>query len=88
MEFSWATTLYMFVLPKNVDGTVEYLGIRSSGSLDPENERVFLKSKGALYLDEQMQKFRDRLWSFVLGLSAGLLTAIAVSWLKGRLKLP
>jgi hypothetical protein len=87
-EFSLATTLHMFTLPKNVDGTVHYLGSRTSGGLDPEKLRVFLKAKGALYLDEQAQKFWDRLWSFVLGVSAGLLIAVGAAWLKAHLKLP
>jgi hypothetical protein len=47
-----------------------------------------LKAKGALYLDEVRQKFRDRLWSFVLGFSAGLLTSIAAAWVKGQIGLP
>jgi hypothetical protein len=46
-----------------------------------------MKAKGALYLDEYRQKRRDRLWSFVLGLSAGLLAAIAAAWVKGKLGL-
>ena len=86
-EFSRAISLHMFSLPKDTDGTVNYLNVRSSGFVNPEKERVFLKAKGALYLDEQVQKFWDRLWSFVLGLSAGLLTAIAAAWLKGLLRL-
>lgn len=87
-EFSLATTLHMFTLPKDASGAVEYLGIRSSGNLDAENACVFLKAKGALYLDEVRQKFRDRLWSFVLGFSAGLLTSIAAAWVKGQFGLP
>ena len=87
-EFSLATMLHMFSLPKNEDGVIHYLGIRSSGGIKPENERVFLKAKGALYLDEHRKKFWDRLWSFLLGFSAGLLAAIAAAWVKGQLKLP
>jgi hypothetical protein len=87
-EFSLATTLHMFTLPRDADGVVHYLGIKSSGSIDPDKERVFLKAKGALYLDERVQKFWDRFWSFVLGFSAGLLAAIATAWAKGRLRLP
>jgi hypothetical protein len=87
-EFSLATMLHMFTLPKDADGAIHYLGIKSSGSINPEKVRVFLRAKGALYLDEQVQKFWDRFWSFVLGFSAGLLTAIATAWVKGRLRLP
>jgi hypothetical protein len=87
-EFSLATSLHMFTLPKDATGVVEYRGIRSSGSLSPENERIFLKAKGDLYLDEIRQKFRDRLWSFVLGFMAGLLATVAAAWVKGQLSLP
>ena len=86
-EFALAKTLHMFTLPRGGDGVVHYLGIKSSGSMDPEKQSVFLRAKGALYLDEQAQKFRDRIWSFVVGFSAGLLTAIATAWAKGHLKL-
>lgn len=87
-EFSLATMLHMFSLPKDEEGVIHYLGIESSGSIKPEKERVFLKAKGALYLDEQRKKFWDRLWSFILGFSAGLLAAIAAAWVKGQLQLP
>ena len=87
-EFSFATTLYMFYLPKNERGEVHYLGIISRGSIDPKNERVFLKAKGALYLDERRQKLWDRIWFFVLGLGAGVLATIASAWLRGQLRLP
>ena len=56
-EFSLATMLHMFTLPKDADGVIHYLGIKSSGSIDPEKQRVFLRAKGALYLDEQVPKF-------------------------------
>ena len=87
-EFTLATTLHVFSLPKGADGDVRYLGIVSTGSLDPGSERVFLKAKGALYLDERRQKFRDRFWFFVLGMLAGILTPIASAWVRGHLKLP
>jgi hypothetical protein len=87
-EFALAKTLHMFTLPKEADGVVRYSGIKSSGSMDPEKQSVFLRAKGALYLDERAQKFWDRIWSFVLGFSVGVLTAIAATWAKGRLKLP
>ena len=76
-EFSLATTLHMFTLPKDAGG-VHYHGITSSGSIDPEKERVFLRAKGALYLDEQRQRFWDRVWTFVLG----------SAWVKSELRLP
>lgn len=87
-EFSLATMLHMFTLPKDGEGVASYLGIRSSGGIDPKNERVFLKAKGALYLDEQRQKFKERLWSFALGLTTGLLAAVTAAWIRGQLRLP
>jgi hypothetical protein len=87
-EFTLATTLHMFTLPKDPEGRTQYLGVTSSGSVKPENERVFIKAKGALYLGEIRQKLRDRLWSFVLGFLAGTLVAVASAWFKGQLKLP
>lgn len=87
-EFSLATNLHMFSLPKNERGEVHYLSVFSTGSIDPKNERVFLKAKGALYLDERRQKFWDRIWFFVLGLGAGVLATIASAWLRDRLRLP
>jgi hypothetical protein len=87
-EFSLATTLHMFCLPKDERGEVHYLGIVSTGSIDPENERVFLKAKGALYLDERRQKLWDRFWFFLLGLAAGVLAAIGSAWVRGQLRLP
>ena len=38
-EFSWALTLHMFTLEKNKEGIVEYLGVNSSGNVDPEKEK-------------------------------------------------
>jgi len=86
-EFSLATTLHMYSLPKNERGERHYLSITTTGSLDPKNERVFLKAKGALYLDERRQKRWDRLWFFLLGLLAGVLSTIASAWVRGLLKL-
>jgi len=87
-EFSLATTLHMFSLPKNEHGDVHYHGIVSTGSMEPKNESIFLRAKGALYLDERRQKRSDRIWFFVLGLMAGVLTSIASAWARGQLRLP
>jgi hypothetical protein len=87
-EFSLATTLHMFTVPKNEHGDVRYLGIVSTGGIEPKNESVFLRAKGALYLDERRQKRLDRAWFFVLGLMAGVLTSITSAWARGHLRLP
>ena len=87
-EFDLAMRLHMFSLPKGDDGDVHYLGILSRGNLDPVKERVFLKAKGALYMDEHRQKLRDRFWFFVLGMLAGILTPIVSAWIRGHLNFP
>jgi hypothetical protein len=87
-EFSLATTLHRLCLPKDARGEVHYLGIVSTGTIDPKNERVFLKAKGTLYLDERRQKWWDRFWFFALGLAVGLLTTIGSAWVRGHLRLP
>jgi hypothetical protein len=86
-EYSLATTLHMFGLPKDPDGSTQYLHIVSSGSVDPTNERIFLKAKGALYLDQMAQKSHDRVWSFILGLAGGVAGSLATAWLKQYLKM-
>jgi len=83
-EFALAITLHMYLLPADASGIVNYLGIRTSGSLDPKKERVFLTAKGALYLDEHRQKRQDRLWSIALGFATGLLVAVCAAWIKSR----
>lgn len=86
-EFSLATTLHMFSLPKNEHAEVHYARVTSTGSIDPEKERVFLKAKGALYLDEWRRRWWDRFWFFAVGLGAGVLTSIASAWARGLLRL-
>jgi hypothetical protein len=87
-EFSLATTLHMFTLPRDANGVVNYRGVKSSGDINPAEVRIFLKAKGALYLDQQAEKFWERVWSFTLGFSAGLLVALASAWIRRELKLP
>jgi hypothetical protein len=87
-EFSLAMTLHMFTLPKDSSGTVHYLGIKSHGNVNPEQERVFLKAKGALYLDQYAQKHWDRVWSFASGFMGGVLAALLTALLKRQFSLP
>jgi hypothetical protein len=85
-EFSLAVTLHMFLLPADADGIIRYLGITTSGGLDPKKERVFLTAKGRLHLDEFRQKRWDRIWSVVLGFVTGLLVAVCAAWVKNRFR--
>ena len=75
-EFSLATTLHMFTLSKNSEGEVEYMGIKSTGGILPENEKVFIKAKGQLYLAELAEKSRERIVSFVLGFLSAMLVLL------------
>ncbi len=86
-EFGLANFLHKFTLPKDANGVVHYLGFSSQGGLDPE-VKVFLKAKGALYLDEYRRRFWDRLWTFLIAFGAALLVVIAGAWLRGVLRLP
>lgn len=81
-EYSQAITLHMFTLPKKADGSTEYIGIRSSGSVDPRNEKVFLKAKGALYLEEYTTRKKERLFALFLGIAGAFLGAWFAAWLK------
>jgi len=83
-EYSLAVALHMHNLPKNERGEAHYMGIISSGTIDPRNERVFLKAKGALYLDEQAQKRRDRLYSLIVAIGVSILAAVVSAWLLAR----
>lgn len=85
-EFSLATTLHMFGMPRNDDGEVHYMDMISRGSIAPKNERVFLKAKGALYLDTEREKRLDRLYALLVGFSAGFLSAFMSSWLYDQIK--
>ncbi len=85
-EYALAITLHMYLLPPEADGITRYLGVTTSGALDPKRERVFLTAKGALYLDEFHQKRRDRIWSVVLGFATGLLVAVCAAWVKNRFR--
>ncbi len=45
-----------------------------------------MKAKGALYLDAESEKRRDRLYALLIGFSAGFLSAFLSSWLYGEIK--
>jgi len=83
-----AISLHMYTLPKNEMGDTEYMGSTSHGNIDPEKERVFLKAKGALYLDEQKNKFRERIYSFVIGIVVGVVAASFSAWIRGQINVP
>lgn len=75
-EFSQAISLHMFTLEKNKEGIVEYLDTSSIGNVDPGKEKVFIKAKGALYLEDCRQRKRERNISFMTGLGAGLIITV------------
>lgn len=80
-EFALAKTLHMFGLPKDEHGEIRYLDIVTTGSLDPRKECIFLKAAGALYLESELQRQRERVYSFLVGFSAGFLSLLLSSWL-------
>jgi len=81
-EYSQVIAFHMFTLPKRSDGTTEYMSVVSSGSVDPKSEKVFLKSKGALYLEEYDTKKKERLFALFLGIAGAFLGAWFATWLK------
>jgi hypothetical protein len=91
-EYSLAVSLHMYTLPKDSSGVVHYQGVRSSGNVDPDRGRVFLKAKGALYLDQFAQKRWDRFWAFLSGVVAGVIVGVIVglvlAGLRKKLGLP
>ena len=91
-EYTLAVTFHMFTLPKDSNGVVHYdgvpsPGVTSHGNVDPEEQRVFLKAKGALYLDLFAQKRWDRFWAFLSGVTVGLLVGIVLIVLREKLGL-
>lgn len=80
-EFSHATALHMFTLPKKSDGSVDYLGIVSRGGMTSEGERIFIKAKGSLYLEEFYSKRTERLFALFIAIVGAFLGA----WLATRL---
>jgi hypothetical protein len=81
-EYSQATSLHMILLPKDADGCTRYEDITSSGSVDPKQEKIFLKAKGALYLEDYDTRRSDRLLALFLGVVGAFLGAWFATWLK------
>ena len=75
-EYTQALTLHMFTLAKDDNGVTEYLGVKSYGSMLPEDEKVFIKAKGALHIDDLRSRRNERIISFILGLLAGALITL------------
>jgi hypothetical protein len=73
-EYSQAIMLHAMSLKKKEDGSVAPAAVFFDGS----KENVFLKAKGALYLDEIRKKRWDRFYSLLFG----VLLAICGLWLK------
>lgn len=86
-EFHNARFLHMLTLPKDENGCVHYMGIRSSGGLAPHQDRVFITAKGMLYREQQSAKVKERLYSFIVAVSVGILVAAVSAWLAGNVSL-
>ena len=76
-EYSQAVMLHDMSLKKKPDGSVAPAAIFCDGT----REHVFLKAKGALYLDEIRKKRWDRFFSFLVGVLVGLSTLTFKSWI-------
>jgi hypothetical protein len=87
-EMQAAITLHMYTLPEDKMGARKYMGITGQGSIKPEDERVFIKAKGLLYLEEQRTKFRERIYSFVIGIFVGIIAASFSAWIQGQIRMP
>ena len=74
-EYSQATLLHDMSLKKRSDGGVAPSAIFHDGSKD----HVFLKAKGALYLDEINKKRWDRFFSYFVGIMVGF-SIVAFKW--------
>ena len=79
-----AINLHIYTLSKNERGEREYMGMHSHGSIEPKEERVFIKAKGALYLDEQRKKFWERIYSFIIAIIVGIAVAGFSAWIRGQ----
>lgn len=73
-EFTNAMMLHSFTVPPDQDGVRHYLDTQSTGGIDPSKEKVFIKGKGLLLLDQRWSKWVDRISSFIVGLGTGLLS--------------
>lgn len=73
-EFTNSMMLHSFTLPPDQDGVRHYLGTQSTGTVDPSKEKVFIKAKGLLLLDQRWSKWIDRISSFIVGIGTGLLS--------------
>ena len=82
-ELKRAIDLYMFSLPRDKSGCCEYMGVTSCGHVDPKKQQVFLRAAGALHLDARLEKFRERLYSFFIGVSVGLIAAFVNAYIRG-----
>lgn len=86
-EFHNARFLHMLTLPKDENGDVHYMGVRSFGGVDPDQDRVFITAKGMLYREEQSAKVKERVYSFIVAVSVGILVATVSAWLAGNVSL-
>jgi len=83
-ELNEAINLHIYTLSKDERGEREYIGMHSHGSIEPKEERIFIKAKGALYLDEQRKKFWERVYSFIIAIIVGIAVAGFSAWIRGQ----
>lgn len=81
-EYTLALGLHMFGLKPDSSGQIKYNGATSQGTMAPQNERVFIKAKGLLYLSELHAKKVERITAFGIGFLTAFLAQYLVEYLR------
>lgn len=74
-ELTAAQLLHISRLEPDENNQTKYETITTTGN-NLKNEKVFIRAKGALYLDELKQKRNDRIISFLVGFCAALIPVL------------
>lgn len=79
-ELTAAQLLHISRLDPDENNQTKYETITTTGN-GLKNEKIFIRAKGALYLDELRQKRNDRIISFLIGFFAVLLPILGSHYL-------
>ena len=74
-ELTAAQLLHISRLEPDEKNQTRYGTITTTGN-SLKNEKIFIRAKGALYLDELKQKRHDRIISFLIGFCAALIPVL------------
>ena len=82
MEYVIAEALHLLRVPVGKDGLLEYNGRKNiQGSMRAEDEWVFIKAKGQLYVDEDKRTTSNRNFTIGIALVTALVTSISTALL-------